>query len=229
MIGIYKITNKINGHSYIGLSTKIEERWKYHQSSYNQNRESNKTLYKAFKKYGIENFMFEVLEECSISELSDKEQYYIDKFDTYFNGYNMTMGGESNQGDSHPNHKLNKNDVEDIRIRYNNLERRKDVYALYKDRIGESGFSKIWKGETWKQIMPEVYTKENKEFHLHNTGNKGSSNGRSRLTEQDVKEIRIRKKNCENVRDVYEDYKDKLTFGSFSNVWNYQNWKNIVV
>lgn len=36
MIGIYKITNKINNHSYIGLSTKVEERWKYHQSPYNQ-------------------------------------------------------------------------------------------------------------------------------------------------------------------------------------------------
>lgn len=45
--------------------------------------------------------------------------------------------------------------------------------------------------------MPEVYTPENKEFHLHNTGNKGSSNGRSRLTEDDVRAIRIRRKNGE--------------------------------
>ena len=229
MIGIYKITNKINGHAYIGLSTNIEERWKQHQSLYNQNRESNKVLYKAFQKYGIENFIFEVLEECSILELSEKEKYYIEKFDTYFNGYNMTAGGEDNQGDSHPKHKLEQKDIEDIRTRYNNLERRKDVYDLYKNRIGESGFSKIWKGETWKHIMPEVYTKENKEFHLHNTGNKGSSNGRSKLSEQDVQNIRLRKKNNEKVRDVYEDYKNKLTFGSFSNVWNYQNWKNIMV
>lgn len=229
MIGIYKITNKINGHAYIGLSTNIEERWKQHQSLYNQNRESNKVLYKAFQKYGIENFIFEVLEECSILELSEKEKYYIEKFDTYFNGYNMTAGGEDNQGDSHPKHKLEQKDIEDIRTRYNNLERRKDVYDLYKNRIGESGFSKIWKGETWKHIMPEVYTKENKEFHLHNTGNKGSSNGRSKLSEQDVRNIRLRKKNNEKVRDVYEEYKNKLTFGSFSNVWNYQNWKNIIV
>lgn len=186
-------------------------------------------LYKAFQKYGIENFIFEVLEECSILELSEKEKYYIEKFDTYFNGYNMTAGGEDNQGDSHPKHKLEQKDIEDIRTRYNNLERRKDVYDLYKNRIGESGFSKIWKGETWKHIMPEVYTKENKEFHLHNTGNKGSSNGRSKLSEQDVRNIRLRKKNNEKVRDVYEEYKNKLTFGSFSNVWNYQNWKNIIV
>lgn len=229
MIGIYKITNKINNHSYIGLSTKVEERWKYHQSPYNQQRESYKNLYKAFKKYGIENFTFEILEECSIQELGEKEKYYIAKYDTYKNGYNMTTGGEDNVGSAHPNHKLTDEDVINIRIRYNNLERRKEVYELYKDRIGESGFGKIWKGESWKHIMPEVYTAENKEFHLHSTGNKGSSNGRSRLTEEDVFTIRTRKKNGEQLKDVYEDYKNKLTKGSFKNVWSYQNWKNIVV
>lgn len=43
----------------------------------------------------------------------------------------------------------------------------------------------------------EVYTSENKKFHSHNTGNTGSQNGRSKLTEQDVINIRIRKKNGE--------------------------------
>lgn len=229
MTGIYKITNKLNNHSYIGLSTKLEERWKYHLSPYNQERESYKTLYQAFKKYGIENFEFEILEECSPKDLSEKEMYYIEKYDTLHNGYNMTAGGESNQGESHPRHKLSEQDIIDIRIRYNNLERRKEVYELYKNQIGESGFGKIWKGESWQHIMPEVYTPENKEFHLHNTGNKGSSNGRSRLTEEDVRNIRLRRKNGEARKNVYEDYKNLLALGSFNNVWSYQNWKDIVV
>lgn len=229
MIGIYKITNKLNNHSYIGLSTKLENRWKYHKDQYNWKREKTKILYQAFQKYGIENFVFEVLEECSVEELSEKEQYYIEKFDTYNNGYNMTTGGETNQGDSHPSHKLTQADIEDIRHRYNNLERKKDVYQLYKNQIGESGFAKIWKGETWKHIMPEVYTEENKLFHLHNTGNTGSSNGRARLTEKDVYTIRLRRKNGEQLSKVYEDYKDQITKGSFTNIWSYQNWPNIVV
>lgn len=205
MIGIYKITNQINGHSYIGLSTHIEDRWNYHKTPYNWKREKDKSLYKAIIKYGIDNFNFEVLEECSLEQLSEREKYYIEKYDTFYNGYNMTAGGEDNQGDSHPGHKLTANDVIDIRTRYDNLERRKEVYKLYKDRIGESGFGKIWKGETWTSIMMNVYSPENKLYHLHDTANKGSSNGRARLTEEDVKQIRQRRKNGEQLKDVYKD------------------------
>lgn len=46
--------------------------------------------------------------------------------------------------------------------------------------------------------MPEVYSTENKEFHKKNTGQKGSKNGRSLLTEEDVYQIRLRKKNGED-------------------------------
>lgn len=229
MIGIYKITNQINGHSYIGLSTHIEDRWDYHKNPYNWEREKDKSLYQAINKYGIENFNFEILEECSLEELSEKEKFYVAKYNTFYNGYNMTAGGEDNQGESHPGHKLLKADIIDIRTRYDNLERRKDVYDLYKNRIGESGFSKIWKGETWQGIMMEVYTPENKLYHLHNTANKGSSNGRARLTEEEVRQIRLRRKNGEQLKEVYKDYQDKITKGSFTNVWTYQNWKNIVV
>ncbi len=229
MIGIYKITNLINGHSYIGLSTHIEDRWQYHKTKYNWEREKDKLLYKAIIKYGIDNFKFEVLEECSPEQLSDKEKYYIEKYDTYHNGYNMTAGGEDHHGESHPKHKLSKEDVIDIRTRYDNLERRQEVYELYRDRIGDSGFGKIWKGETWQNIMMEVYTPENKLYHLHDTANKGSKNGRARLTEDDVRIIRTRRKNGEQSKEVYKDYQNKLTKGSFENVWTYQNWKDIVV
>ena len=233
MIGIYKITNLLNEQSYIGLSVNIEKRWNKHKSNYlNKNcKEYEKTLYRAFRKHGIENFSFEVIEECEFLELPNREIYWISYYDTFSNGYNETPGGEiiCVGGENHPNHKLTEQDVRIIRNYYNNKARKKDIYTLYKDRIGESGFSKIWKGETWKEIMPEVYTEENKKFHKNNTSNKGSSNGRSKLTEQEVYNIRLRRKNGENIQIVYEDYKDKLTYGSFVNIWSYQNWKNIIV
>ena len=233
MTGIYKITNTINNKIYIGLSSNIEERWKAHKKRYKieTDKEYEKHLYRSFRKYGLDAFTFEIIEECSVEELANREIYWISYYDSYANGYNETPGGEiiCIGGEKHPNHKLTEQDVICIRNYYKNKARRKDIYTLYKDRIGESGFNKIWKGETWKDIMPEVYTEENKNFHKHNTSNCGSSNGRSRLNEQEVYEIRIRRKNGEKLMDVYQDYSDKLTYKSFTNVWTYQNWKNIIV
>lgn len=232
MIGIYKITNLINNKCYIGQSIHIEKRFAQHKSPYEIECNSDKPLYQAFKKYGIENFSFEILEECTQDELNDKEKFYIEKYQSLIhqNGYNIRSGGEGNNGENHPKHKLTEDDVRDIRTRYNNRERCKEVEALYKDRIGHSGFSKIWKGETWVNIMPEVYTPENKEFHRHNTGQNGSSNGRAKLTEEDVLAIRLRRKNGENMNDVYEDYKyTGMTIRSFQNTWLGYNWKNIKV
>ena len=86
MIGIYKITNLINHKVYIGQSINIEERWRRHKSS-----KKRYPLYQAFKKYGIQNFTFEVVEECTPDELNDKELYYIHKYNSHKTGYNQTL------------------------------------------------------------------------------------------------------------------------------------------
>ena len=89
MIGIYKITNQINGKSYIGQSIHIEQRWEEHlyKSSYSS------LIKYALYKYGINNFTFEVVEECKQEELDEREQYWIQYYDSFNNGYNLTMGG----------------------------------------------------------------------------------------------------------------------------------------
>ena len=91
MIGIYKITNKLNNHAYIGQSIDIEERWNAHKF-YGEKFQT--TLQKAFSKYGIDNFSFEVIEECPYSQLDDREIYWIKYYNTYYDGYNMTQGGK---------------------------------------------------------------------------------------------------------------------------------------
>ena len=232
-IGIYKITNLTNNKIYIGKSNDIERRFKEHLSKYEWSRTPNKPLYLAFQKYGVEKFSFDIIEECSIDNLNDREKYWIG----YFNstnadlGYNITEGGDGHSpNEKHPNHKMTKEDVIDIRTRYANLERRKDVEELYKDKIGPSGFKKIWQGITWSNIMPEVYTEENKEFHRKNTGQKGGQNGRSLLTDSDVYEIRLRKKKGEDWQSVYPDYQYRgISKAGFLFMWQGHNWKHIVV
>lgn len=232
MIGIYKITNLINNKTYIGQSSNIERRWQQHRSIYEWNRHPNYPLYKAMIKYGLNNFKFEIIEVCDIAKLNESEQYWIKQYQSLIkeNGYNISNGGASGIGENHNNHKLTEQDVIDIRNRYNNHERCKEVEKLYQDKIGHSGFSKIWKGETWTHIMMEVYTPENKDFHLHNTAQKGQENGRAKVSAEDVYKIRLRKKNGEKRADVYKDYEHTgITFGSFTQIWCYQNWLDIKV
>ena len=96
MIGIYKIENLINHHKYIGQSTDIQDRWKKEKQRAFQERahDYNYPLSRAFRKYGIDNFSFEIIEECEIEKLNEREQYWIAYYDTFFHGYNQTLGGD---------------------------------------------------------------------------------------------------------------------------------------
>jgi len=95
---IYLITNKINDKKYIGQSINIEERWYRHRADYQ--RIQDKYLYRAMRKYDLENFKFEVLEtEIPIDCIAEHEKFWIIKLNTKApNGYNMTDGGEGSFG-----------------------------------------------------------------------------------------------------------------------------------
>lgn len=101
MIGIYKITNEVNGKIYVGQSINIKERWKQHEyKAFNQNEKGYPSaIHAAFRKYGLENFSFEVVEECLPKELDEKEIYWIKELNTLApSGYNMTTGGQKFKG-----------------------------------------------------------------------------------------------------------------------------------
>ena len=93
MIGIYKITNKINNQSYIGQSTDIETRWSQHIKG----KSTNKDLHNDISLYGLENFIFEILEECKKEDLDKKEIYWINFYNTYPDGYNKNSGGGNSE------------------------------------------------------------------------------------------------------------------------------------
>lgn len=88
---IYVITNKINGKQYVGQTIRnIEER--FYEHCYD--KRSTSAIHKAIEKYGINNFSLEKLETVDITLLDSREQYWIQKLDTYKNGYNKNVGGD---------------------------------------------------------------------------------------------------------------------------------------
>lgn len=93
---IYIIRNSINEKVYIGQTImSLEDRWKTHLKPSVSKQRGNYKIYNAMNKYGKENFYCEILEDdIPIEELNNKEIYYIEKYDSFENGYNSTKGGD---------------------------------------------------------------------------------------------------------------------------------------
>lgn len=206
MTGIYKITNLINGHCYIGQAVNIEKRLREHiNDAFNENRrEYNYPLSRAYRKYGVQNFINSVLEECTREELNEKEIYYINFYNSKNNGYNQTNGGNQHfvEGEKSPNTKLTDKEIFDIREEYNKHTPKLEVYEKYKHILSLSGFTKIWLGYSRKQVHMDVYTEENKRYweYIKNIS------GRRLFTDKDIIDIRTRLKNGESEDSIYLDY-----------------------
>ena len=93
MAYIYQITNDINGKIYIGKTERtVEERFKEHCKDYLRRDFENRPLYRAMKKYGIEHFHIELLEETNSPE--EREMFWIEQKRSFKEGYNATLGGD---------------------------------------------------------------------------------------------------------------------------------------
>ena len=92
---IYLITNNVNGNKYVGKTElSIEERWGQHIKDSKKEKCEIRPLYRPIRKYGVENFSIKEIDTGQGEELNNKEQYWIQHYDTYNNGYNATLGGD---------------------------------------------------------------------------------------------------------------------------------------
>lgn len=120
---IYCISNDVNNKKYIGKTTlSIEARFKQHCCDAYKMTNERRPLYSAIRKYGEEHFYIELVEECELSLLEERECYWINKLETFLNGYNATLGGEG---------KL-LYDYEKFIIDFNNGMLIKDIATKYK-------------------------------------------------------------------------------------------------
>ena len=235
MQGIYKITNLITKKIYIGKTNDSDRRWKNHQrlAFTSGHKEYNKILYQSMRKYGIENFSFEIIEELEDYSISgEREQYWIKYYDSYNNGYNETLGGDGGSEKGHclgslnGRAKLTEKDVIKIRELYKKGISKKECYSLFKDKITENGFAKVWAGRTWSHIMPEVFTEENKKRNEH-LGKANAAKNNRLFTKEQVIEIRKRKNNNEQNSKVFLDFVNIGSKSSFDDIWYGRTYKEI--
>ena len=147
MIGIYKITSPSN-RIYIGQSIDIELRWLKHKSSNLKTKLCN-----SFKKYGFENHIFEVLEQCNIELLNDRERYWQDFYNVLSkNGLNLKLTNTNDKsGNLH----------EETKFKISN--RKRSFEEIEKSRISRIGLKRTF--EQRQNIKnSRVYSKMSQEI-----------------------------------------------------------------
>ena len=182
---IYCYTNLENNKKYIGQTINPQQRYNQHKSSaYNEKSEEyNSLFHRAIRKYGFENFKYEILAESEdIEILNQMEILFIQKYQTKApNGYNIEDGGKNSSKPKAQEQKikltwsqakLSEEEIIELRKAYSRKESPKKIYdELYKDRLHYNSFLNIWSGRRYKNIMPELlekgrHTKLNKELVL---------------------------------------------------------------
>lgn len=143
-VGIYKITNKINGKIYIGSSVNLKNRWQIHCSDLRRNKHHSKRLQLAWNKYGAEAFEFTVIEVVlDKSALIAREQAWIDLLrPTGRGGYNVSPTAGNCLG-----------------VKHTEETRRKVALANTGRRPSEETRKKLSAAQRGKVISPEQIAK----------------------------------------------------------------------
>jgi group I intron endonuclease len=128
---IYKVTNKFNNKSYIGKTqSKLSKRKSQHLRQSLKESNKNNKFYNAIKKYGKDSFEWNSICTCVTSkeDLCELEKYFINIFDSYYNGYNSTFGGDSSGGFKHKKETIEK-------IRLNSIKQFQNAEQIKKAKL----------------------------------------------------------------------------------------------
>lgn len=230
MKAIYKWTNIQNNKIYIGKSVDIARRLRNYRDEVKKNKQ--RPIISAIRKYGFENFNFEIIEICDSltnQEMLEREQYWIDFYnskDKNF-GYNIldameTPGENYSTGSKNNKAKLNEEKVLNIRemIFLQNISPA-EVYKIYSTEISYDAFCKAYRGNTWKNVDMSMIRDISSEV-------KRKGNKKAKLTKEDVKEIRkLAEQENWSISEIYDKFLGICTRGTIKRIVNYETWKNV--
>lgn len=228
---IYKITNKINKKWYIGKTDRtLEIRWREHLSDFKNKFNLNRKLHLSMRKYGVENFTIEEVKRVFQDEWKEEEINMILSLGGYENpaSMNSSPGGEGfGSGEDSIVALLKNSEVLEIRKRRFNGESKKEVFKDYSDKITFNGFESVWLENGYLNIGTQYFLNKEKS-ELISLANRGSKNGRAKLTEEIVFEIRKKKKEGFSKSEIQNQHL-YIPKSTFNKVWNYYTWKHVKI
>lgn len=201
--GIYKITNLLNNKIYIGRAVNLQKRktahFRFtHPEDYSETTikgEKDMPIHRAMaKSHNKDDFKFEVVEYCPEEELDEKEQYYIQKFNSFVpNGYNIAKGGMTwphPKGEQHPNAKLTKEQVAEIKTQLKQGVSATELVQKYNASL--EAISAINNGYNWRD--------DNETYPLSRL------NGLRHYTSEEILDMREARANGASVKELAKKY-----------------------
>lgn len=240
-IGIYQIINKVNQKRYIGSSIRLNGRKKRHFSELNCNVHHSQALQRAFNKYGKENFDFFILEYCETDKLLEREQYYLDTLKPEYNickiagnclGKITTDETKQKMRESSKKYwdkigRSHKDKIKIIKEQNSLIRQQKEQRNLQIIEDLKSGIRQDIIAEKYN-LSPSVITQLKKKNNIvTNIISKGSNNGFSKLTEEQVKEIKCLLKDKVKQQTIADKYNVKLR--TIKAIQSGQNWSHITI
>lgn len=206
---IYKFTNKTNGHCYVGQTNNLQKRYNGHKSESFNPKVSGYwlPLHCAIRKYGIDNFTYEVIEEIADGEsqdfINERERYFIQYYHSLKeeNGYNVTLGGD---GCPKPplsyEEKLERSklftgeEIKDIQQRLINDEEYDDIEKIYAPKLKRT-------------FLVNINTGTN--FYNPDFNYPLKKNAKSKFSQKEIREIKNRIKSGEIYSSIQKDFNIK--------------------
>lgn len=158
--GIYKITCIKNKRIYIGSAKNIKERWQRHLDDLRLKSHINIHLQRAFDKYRLSSFLFEIVEECEENVLLLREQFYLDTLKPYENGFNI---GRHASGGDNLTFNPNRDDIIQRMTNTINYNISKMTEQERKEKWGKNGELNPNYGNRWTDEMRLDFSNKQKE------------------------------------------------------------------
>lgn len=224
--GIYCITCTGNGKKYIGKTEQtFSKRYWHHKWKLNNGCHDNEYLQNSWNKYGKDSFVFEVVYVLKPNDdINDLEKYYIELYNTFESGFNMTKGGEGLCGYEIP---------DDIRKYIGEINRQR----MTGTKLSESTKQKM--RESSRHLSPSQSTIDKVRQYMKNRtvsdvtkeklriANTGSNSPVTHLNESDVRIIKTELIRGTKQSVLAENY--NVSMGVISAIANNRTWKHVMV